>query len=114
MTDQRQPGFLGRHTAAVVHHADEPPPARLDLDIDAVGAGVDGILGELLDHRGRPLDHLTSRDLVREGLRQHVDAWRRSGQFGYHGRQGYAKSARRRSPSFAGGASARNREVVER
>ena len=37
-------------------------------------AGVDRVLDQLLDDRGRPLDHFAGRDLVRQLGRQTVDA----------------------------------------
>ena len=39
------------------------PPCS-DRDVDPRGPGVDGVLHQLLDHAGRPLDHLAGGDLV--------------------------------------------------
>ena len=52
------------HAAPVVGDADEPPPARLDRDLDASCARVERVLDELLDRRSRPLDHLARGDAV--------------------------------------------------
>ena len=41
---------------------------------DAAGAGVDRVLDQLLDDRGRPLDDLAGGDLVGEVRGQPVDA----------------------------------------
>ena len=36
--------FVAAHTQAVVGHADETAPARLDFDMDVSGLGVEGVL----------------------------------------------------------------------
>ena len=48
--------------------------AELDGDRDARGAGVDGVLDELLDDRRRPLDDLAGGDLVGQLRRQPMNA----------------------------------------
>ena len=73
MAAQRQPRLVAAHAAAVVDDADQPPPAALDLDLDAPRAGVERVLDQLLDHRGRPLDHLAGGDLVDHVVRQDLD-----------------------------------------
>jgi hypothetical protein len=50
------------------------PPARLDLDADAAGAGVQGVLQQFLDHRGRPVHHLAGGDLVGNLVGKYADA----------------------------------------
>jgi len=62
------------HARAVVGHLDELAPARFDLDADAVGARVEGVFEQFLDHRGRALHHLARGDLVGNVLGQDVDA----------------------------------------
>ena len=54
----------GRHAAAIVDDADQPPSAQFDRDIDAGRARVEGVLDELLDGGGRPLDDLARRDAI--------------------------------------------------
>ena len=48
--------------AAVVDDADAVEAARHHLDADGGGAGVKGVLDELLDGGRRALDHLTGGD----------------------------------------------------
>ena len=38
--------------------------ALLDVDVDAAGAGIDGVFQQLLDDAGRPFDDLAGGDLV--------------------------------------------------
>ena len=68
MALERQPGVLGAHAAAVVGDGDPVAPAGADLDAHAPGAGVEGVLDQLLHHGGRPLDDLAGRDLVDQGV----------------------------------------------
>ena len=89
---------LGRgDAAAVVDHADERPPAVLDLDRDLRRPGVDGVLDELLDDRRRPLDHLAGRDAIdqprreladRSGRRGHGSSLSASGEGGHESHEG--------------------------
>ena len=62
---QRQ--FVGRNARAVVRHADQRQPAGDRHHLDLARAGIDGVLDQLLDDAGRPLDHLTGGDPV-DGL----------------------------------------------
>src|SRR4029079_1736318 len=71
---QGQARAVRRHAVAVVDDADQLAAAARDLDRDGVGPGVEGVLDQLLDHRGRPLDHLARRDLIDDRLRQDLDA----------------------------------------
>ena len=48
----------------VVADLDPGLPAVADLDPDPRGPGVQRILQQLLEHAGRPLDHLARRDLI--------------------------------------------------
>ena len=64
MALHRQGQLLGRHAEPVVHHLDQIAPAVPEGDIDAPGAGVDGILHQLLHRGGRALDHLAGGDAV--------------------------------------------------
>ena len=56
----------GVHPFAIVLDADLLLAAELDVNRDAAGTGVDRVLDELLDDRGRALDDLAGGDLVRE------------------------------------------------
>ena len=64
MALDREREVLGVHAAAVVDDADQRPPARFDRDLDALRAGVERVLDELLDRRGRPLDDFAGGDAV--------------------------------------------------
>ena len=54
----------GVHAVAVVDDADQLSPARLDRYLDPPRAGIERVLDQLLDGRGRPLDHLAGGDAV--------------------------------------------------
>ena len=69
-----QPGVLGAHAQAVVGHGDQRGPAVPDLDPDPAGLGVEGVLDQLLGHRGGSLDDLSGGDLVHQGVRKPPDA----------------------------------------
>ncbi len=74
VTLQREPGILFRHARSVVADLDELAAAVLEDDVDGHGPGVDGVLDELLDHRGGALDHFTGGDLVDEVRGEDGDA----------------------------------------
>jgi hypothetical protein len=59
--------LVGGQAAAVVGHQDAGQAAAVGLDLDPRGAGVDGVVDQLLDGAGRPLDHLAGGDAV-DGL----------------------------------------------
>ena len=61
-----QPGVVRLHPLAVVLDVNQLLAAKLDGDGDTPRAGVDRVLDQLLDHRGRPLDDFAGRNLVRE------------------------------------------------
>ena len=65
------------HAAAVVGDRDQRAAAVVQRDLDAPRAGVDGVLDQLLDRRGRPLDHLAGGDAVDQIGRQEADRHRR-------------------------------------
>ena len=62
----RQPRILRLHPLAVVLDADLLLAAELDVNREPARAGVDRVLDQLLDDRGRPLDDLAGGDLVGE------------------------------------------------
>jgi hypothetical protein len=68
---QRQ--VVGLDAAAVVGHTDQVGAAPGHLDVDARGAGIDGVLQQLLDDAGRPLHDLAGGDLADERGRQPSD-----------------------------------------
>ena len=59
--------LLARHADAVVDHREEAAAALLQDDGDAMGAGVDRVLDQLLDRTRRTLDHLARGDAVDQG-----------------------------------------------
>ena len=63
-----------RDAAAVIAHAYQTDAATLDVDLDALGAGVEAVLDEFLDDGGRALDHFAGGDLVDELVRK-VRGW---------------------------------------
>ena len=67
---------FGPHAGAVVAHEDAFQAGAVDLDLDAAGAGVAGILQQLLDGGGGPLDDLAGGDRVGHGGGQLGDARR--------------------------------------
>ena len=62
---ERQRQLVRRDAVAVVLDPDQPLAAVGEGDLDAPGAGVERVLDQLLDRRGRPLDHLARGDPVR-------------------------------------------------
>jgi len=70
---QGQGQLPGRDADAVVAHPHQPGTAGLDLDLDAVGAGIQGVVQQFPDHGGRPLHHLAGGDLVDQGIGQDAD-----------------------------------------
>ncbi len=69
-----QQGIVAVHALAVVGDADEAAAAGLDFDANAVGAGVQGILQQFLDHGGRAIDNLAGGDLVGNLVGENADA----------------------------------------
>ena len=53
-----------RHSDSVVRDADEGAPGVDQLNLDAGGPGVEGVLDEFLDHGTRAFDHFAGRNLV--------------------------------------------------
>ena len=71
MAVERQQQFPGGDAVAVVLDADQPLAAVGEGDVDAAGAGVQGVLDQLLDRRSRALDDLARGDAVgRRGVEQ--------------------------------------------
>ena len=64
--ESARPISCGVNPDPVVAHADEAAAAALELHFDALRARIERVLHQLLDHGGRPLDHLAGRDLIDE------------------------------------------------
>jgi len=70
---ERDRKLIGTHAYAVVAHANEADAAALDIDIDAVCIGIQGVFHELLDDRRRTLDHFTGSNLIDEFVGENPD-----------------------------------------
>ena len=62
VAQERGPGVLGAHAAAVVRDPQVGHTAVLDLYSDLGSSGVHGVFQQLLDHGGRTLHHLAGGD----------------------------------------------------
>ncbi len=79
MPSQRERQVLRRDAAAVIAHPDAPSPAGFELDLDTPRPRIQAVLDELLDRRGRTLDHLAGRDLIDQERRQRANPRRGGG-----------------------------------
>ena len=75
-----QHGIVAHHAASVVGDLDQLLAARLDLNANARGTGVQRVLQQLLHHRRGTLNHLAGGDLVGNSLGEdvnlaHGDQW---------------------------------------
>ena len=68
-----QHGIVAHHAAAVIGDLDQLLPARLDLNADARGTGVQRVLQQFLHYRRGTLDHLAGSDLVGNSFGKDVD-----------------------------------------
>ncbi|MNC94749.1 hypothetical protein D3C83_116850 [compost metagenome] len=75
MPSQREGQVLGRDSRAVVLDLDAPHAAFFQRHGDGAGAGIEAVLEQLLQHRGRALDDLAGRDLAHEELGQEANGW---------------------------------------
>jgi len=69
----RQCQFIGGKATAIVAHTDQAYPALFQIDIQARGASIERVFDQLLDHRGRALDHFTGGNLVDQYVGQLPD-----------------------------------------
>ena len=69
--------LVGRDAAAVVGDLDERLAALFDGDVNAAGAGVEGVVEELADDGGGALDDLAGGDLAADFRREAPDAHER-------------------------------------
>ena len=90
----RKLGIGGGHALAVVLYANHPLAAQLQRHGHPDGAGVEGVLDQLLDRRGGALGHLAGRDLVGQPGRQPVDPAHRRPATGVPGRPARRPAAR--------------------
>jgi len=73
---EAEPRVVRIHPDAVVFDANEFLATVFDGDRQARGAGVEGVLDELLDDARRPLDHLAGGDAVDHGFVEAADRHR--------------------------------------
>ena len=71
---ERQVSVSRRHPDSVIRHGDQPEATLAHVHADPAGIRIERVLDQLLDDRGRPLDHLARRDLVDHGVGKHPDA----------------------------------------
>ena len=69
----RQADIFGGHARTVIGDLDQPPTALLDLDSNRVGAGIQGVFNEFLDHAGRSLNDLAGGNLLLNVWGQNAD-----------------------------------------
>ena len=74
MAFEGEEGVVGDHAVAVVDDADELAATGFNLDADAGGTGVEGILEELLDDGGGTLDDLAGSDLIGHEIGEDANA----------------------------------------
>jgi hypothetical protein len=74
VTLEGEEGVVAHHAAAVVGDTDEATAAGFDIDADAGGAGVEGVLQQLLDDGGGAVDDLAGGDLVGDLVGENADA----------------------------------------
>src|SRR5205085_7669768 len=71
---QGQRQVVGGDAAAVVDDADQLGAALVQVDVNALRAGVDGVFEQFLDDAGGPFDDLAGGDLGDDVRRQLADA----------------------------------------
>ena len=74
MPFKRQQSIVADHAATVVGDLNQLLAARLDLNSDAGGTGVQRVLQQFLDHRSRALHHFAGGDLVGNSFGKNVDS----------------------------------------
>ena len=65
-----QQGIVGGHALPVIQHPHQTLSACLNGDFQVAGSGIQGVLQQLLHHRGRAFHHLACGNLVGQRLRQ--------------------------------------------
>ena len=66
--------ILGIHPMTVVHHPNQGDSPAMNQHINSPGAGIQRILHQLLDHRGRALHDLASRHLTGQCFRENLNS----------------------------------------
>src|SRR5260370_34034196 len=71
---EREERVIVGDDVAVVDDANHALAAGFDFDANGFGAGVEGVLKQLLDDGGRPLDDLARGDAVGDSFGEYADA----------------------------------------
>jgi hypothetical protein len=66
VSGERQGKFVRLNATAVIPHPAQANAAVLDFDLNALSAGIDAVLNELLDDGRGSFDYFTGGDLVNE------------------------------------------------
>ena len=74
MALEGEQSVVAHHAAAVVGDADEAAATGFNFDADAGGAGIEGVLQQLLDDGGGAVDDLAGGDLVGNLVGENADA----------------------------------------
>jgi hypothetical protein len=74
MAFEGQQRVVFQHTAAVIDNADQSPPACLDVDAQAGGAGIQRVFEKFFDYRSRPFNDFPGGDLVGNYIREYADS----------------------------------------
>jgi hypothetical protein len=69
MARQRDDKLIRAHAGAVVAYANEAYAAALNIDVDALRAGIETIFDKFLDDRSGALDHFAGGNLIDEFVR---------------------------------------------
>ena len=70
---EAEQGVVAAHPVAVVAHAHEALAAAAEVYAEPAGAGIEGVLNQLLEDGGGALDDLPGRDLVRDDIGEDAD-----------------------------------------
>src|SRR5207247_814329 len=81
VTLEREENVVRPHPFPVIQDGDEIPPPRLERDLDRARARVDGVLHQLLESRGRPLDDLSGRDAAGDRIGEDDDTGHRRASY---------------------------------
>jgi hypothetical protein len=66
---QRDRQLIRAHAGAVVAYANKANAAVLNIDVDALRAGIETIFNKFLDDRSGTLDHFAGGNLIDEFVR---------------------------------------------
>ena len=73
MALERHTEFRRRHPEAIIADGDQRGASVSDIDSQMRCAGVQGVLDQFLDHRGRALNNFPRGDLIDQRIGQRTD-----------------------------------------